>query len=184
MAPKKKALSAPADLAELDELVQRQEAGVLVQIVNMDGRSPLGFGILVAGPDSDRALRAREKMAQSIQSIMLDKEAEEVSEAERAPIELQFLADISIGFVGSATLDKAVLTDTPEDFAKLYRRFRFIRLQVERAHYDRSRFLPESGDGSSTQSAAASGEKDTDPPGTEEEPGTSSGASGNSTETT
>lgn len=175
MAKKKQGLAAPTDLSELDQLVAKQAAGVVIDVYNMDGRSPLGFGILIAGPDSDQATEARNTMQSEIQALLASGEVDDVDPAQREVVELNYLARISKEFIGKATLDKKPLENTEADFYKLYKRFRFIRLQIDRAHYDRSRFLPVSDDTSSTVSEDKSAVSDSAVPATESEPGTPSG---------
>ena len=52
------AVEGPIDLSGFDDMVQRQEDGILVPIKGPDGRSSLGFSIKVAGPDSEKAQEA------------------------------------------------------------------------------------------------------------------------------
>lgn len=155
MAKKRKA---PDDLSELDEIIRLQEEGLLVQIMHMDGVTPLGFGIYVAGPDSERAVEARRQM--SIEAA--DRESlEPLTPEERFIQATKYLSRISIRFWGRAKLDGRVLSDSEDDFFALYKRFRFIREQVDRGAASREGFLiaseKNSGAVSETESAETSG---------------------------
>lgn len=147
MAPRKK-MDAPDDLSELDTAVNLQEAGRNVDLVNVDMRSPLGFGIQIAGPQSERAANAKDALTTEI--LGLGKT--DPSEAERLTIQIHFLARVSLRFNGQAKMNGVLLQDEYEDFVKLYTRFAFIRQQIERAHYNGDSFLPPSGEGSSPES--------------------------------
>lgn len=145
--------SAPADLSELDKAVAVQEEGIVIPILHMDGTSPLGFGIRVAGPDSERAIKARQIM--SMEAIERES-LEPLTSDERFVQGTKYLARISISFDGQAKLDGKVLGNTEEDFVKLYRRFRFIREQVDRGAAGREGFLLASETPSSAPSVPSS----------------------------
>lgn len=144
--------SAPTDLSELDTVAQIQEEGIIVDLLNMDGVSPLGFGIRVAGPDSSRADKARDE-AQAW--LMARESIEPLSATEQAEQNILYLANVSIEIVGTAVLDKVPLTNTFEDFKKLYSRFRFIRQQVDVKAGRREGFLSASEKLSSSPSETA-----------------------------
>ena len=138
MAPKKKIVPPPADLAELDKVVTAQEEGRLVPIVNYDGTSPLGFSIRVAGPDSTRADEARAKM----QAELVARESlEPLSPDERREQGLRYVARLVMGFEPRARLDGRDLEATEEDALKLFRRFRWIYKQVDDVAGRREDFL-------------------------------------------
>jgi hypothetical protein len=130
----------PADLAELDPVVQQQEEGILVPIMNMDGRSPLGFSVRVAGPDSERAARERENWQTA---LMARGTVEALTPAERAEFSLNYLVGVTIGWGEGdrIQLDGNILEPTPENFRKLYVRFRFIREQIDLSAGNREDFL-------------------------------------------
>ena len=141
----------PEDLAELDQDLQVQEQGIPIEIKSLDGESPLGFSILVAGPDSERAALAREAMQQE---LVARGTTDPLTPTESFDSTTRYLARVSIQFLGRAVLDKKPLEDTYEDFLRLYRRMRFIRDQVNRGS-GRSSFFSKSGSDSSKQSVPA-----------------------------
>lgn len=135
---RRKIRSAPADLSELDKLVTAQEEGIVVELFNMDGRSPLGFGIRVAGPDSERAAAARRMRAQE---FVARQSLEPLSDDEEYVSGTRYLSRICIGFTAPAKLDGVFLQDREEDFYKLFQRFRFIRNQLDVGAANRESFL-------------------------------------------
>lgn len=132
--------STPVDLSELDGAVAIQEEGVVIQVFNMDGQTPLGFGIRIAGPDSDRAKMARRGM---VDDATERGSLEPLTDDERYAQATRYLARLSISFEGSARLDGQVLRNTEADFYKLYQRFRFIRNQIDQGAASREPFLRE-----------------------------------------
>ena len=126
----------PVDLATFDEAMQRQNEGILIPIKSMDRKTPLGFSIRVAGPDSQRAIDAQERLADE----RLEKEELEPPGArELAERNARYVAMITMGFEPNVILDGEELSYTEENALKLYRRFPFIFEQVNRGA-DRSRF--------------------------------------------
>ncbi|PSH68622.1 hypothetical protein CU102_12745 [Phyllobacterium brassicacearum] len=133
---KNEAGTAPFDLASLDTVVQAQEQGIEVDIKGVDGKTPLGFSIRVAGPDSERYRKA----VDAITDEYLDREdAGPTTAAELDRRGLLILSKVVISW-GSITLDGADLTCTEENARKLFSRFRFIREQVERKAGKRAAF--------------------------------------------
>lgn len=128
---------APVDLAQFDAAVAKQEEGILVPILGMDGKSSLGFSIRVAGPDSKRAKGAQEELADElIESENLTRlQAREV--ADRG---FRYLAKVTMGWEPAIVLDGQEMIYSEENAEKLYRRFNFIREQVDRAAGNRTRF--------------------------------------------
>src|SRR3569833_840233 len=122
--------AAPADLSELDADLKVHEDGVELPILQIDGVSPIGFGILVAGPESERNSIARDRMARDMAYLAATK-GDTMTDAERRQIETAFLSRICIAFTAPAKLDGALLENTEEDFTKLFRRFPYIRRQVD-----------------------------------------------------
>lgn len=137
------------DLAQFDAAVQRQEDGILVPIVSMDGKTPLGFSIRVAGPDSARSTEALDAIQQElIEEASLDLP----KPSDNAHRRLRYFAKVTMDFVPDArddgtTPDYAIVLDgeplpfSEENAAKLYQRFRFIYLQVAAKADTRAAFL-------------------------------------------
>ena len=133
--------AAVVDLAQFDEAVKRQNDGVKVDIKSMDGKTPLGFWIRVAGPDSERAIKAQEEMADE---LIEEGSASPTSAAERDRRGRRHLAKITMEWGPKIILDGAELTCSVENAEKLYSRFRFIRDQIDVPAGNRARFLGKS----------------------------------------
>lgn len=153
MARKAKTVAPPADLSELDKVIEAQEEGRLIPIVNFDGVSPLGFSIRVAGPDSKMADAARQTMQQEL----IDRESlEPLTPDERRIQGMRYVSRITMGFEPQAILDGRPLENTPEDAFKLYNRFRFIYKQIDDVAGRREDFLSAVVSPSPTQSETES----------------------------
>lgn len=160
------------DLAELDEVVKVHEEGVDVPLLSIDGFSLLGFGIRIAGPESQKYQVARDQMVKDITHATISAEGQ-IADSDRRKIETAFLSRISLAFTGPAKLDGKILENTEEDFVKLYRRFDFIRRQIDGAQANRENFTPRSSESSS----AASSEQSRVSESSQAQPASESGAS-------
>lgn len=139
----------PVDLSSFDGMVQRQEEGILVRILGPDGKTPLGFSIRVAGPDSEIAQAALD----AIQQEVLEQESLDApTQREIAQRRLSYFAKVTMDFVADARedgvvpdvavkLDGAPLPCSEENATKLYQRFKFILAQVRAKADTRSAFL-------------------------------------------
>ncbi|WP_018900423.1 hypothetical protein [Rhizobium sp. 2MFCol3.1] len=124
------------DLSTLDKAVQAQNDGIDVDIKGLDGKTPLGFSIKVAGPDSDRQRKAVDDLTDEY----LDREdASHTTAAELDRRALQVLARSIISWT-PIKLDGQDLECTEENAVKLFTRFRFIREQVEKKAGKRASF--------------------------------------------
>ena len=156
MADKKLATTGTVDLAQFDAAVQRQEDGILVPIYSMDGKTPLGFSIRVAGPDSSRSTEALD----AIQQELIDEASLDTPKpSDNANRRLRYFAKVTMGFEPDAradgtTPDTAIILDgaplpfSEDNAAKLYQRFRFIYQQVVAKADTRAAFLKDSPDAS------------------------------------
>lgn len=127
------------DLSGLSKHVEKQEAGIDVVLKGMDGETPLGVTIRVAGPDSKRAQQANEEITDE----MID-EGEgntRLKARERTRRAIQFLAKLTIGWEPAIVIDGEELKYSEENAIKLYTRFKFIRDQVDVAAGNRKRFM-------------------------------------------
>lgn len=124
------------DLSQFDTLSAAQEQGIDVEILDPAGK-PIGVSIKMAGPDSERAKKAQRRItnARLARRNLKPLTAEEIEEEVMAS-----LGDMTISW-SPITLDGADLPCTPDNAAKLYRRFPFIRDQVNEAAGDRAGFL-------------------------------------------
>lgn len=134
MAPRKP----PADLSEFDPYVQAQEQGLPVEILGPDNESPIGFSIILPGPESNRVQEARDQMQKD---LLARESTDPLTPGEQYEQGTRFLARCCIKFLGAAKLDGKILQDTEDDFYKLFVRFRFIRQQVDVKIGRRDRFL-------------------------------------------
>lgn len=128
--------AAPFDLASLDTVVQAQESGIDIEIKGPDGKTPIGFSIRVAGPDSERSRKAIE----SITDEYLDRE--DASPTTAAELDRRGLLVLSKSVISwtPIKLDGEDLVCSEENAQRLFVRFRFIREQVERKAGRRSAF--------------------------------------------
>lgn len=125
------------DLSQFDAALEKMESGVEVSILGMDGK-PLGLSITVAGPDSERAQKAREALHQE------DVESERL--APLTPAELyargtRFLAKITIGWSAPVKIGGEEIQFSEANTIRLYEKYRFIREQVDAAAGSRAGFF-------------------------------------------
>lgn len=135
---KEAAQTAGVDLTEFEGAVERQNEGIDIHILGMDGKTPLGFSIRVAGPDS--------KVAEEAQADMADELLEEgnltrLQARQAAEQGIKYLTKITLGWSQPIKFDGQEHDFTPANAEKLYRRFKFIREQVDKAAGKRAAFL-------------------------------------------
>lgn len=129
----------PVDLSQFDAAIRKQDEGILVPIMGMDGKTPLGFSIRIAGPDSERARAAGEAMTDElIENESLGRLTAKQS-AERG---IRYLAKVTVGWEPYIMLDGQELAYSEEAAVKLYQRFAFIKEQLDRKG-GRAAFLKE-----------------------------------------
>ena len=126
------------DLSALAESVKRQTEGIEVEIVGLDGETPTGLKIRVAGPDSEKGQRAHQETTDWLISQQVDGKVRAVAAAER---NITHIAKVTLGW------SPEVITDGEEEFpfsqeaaARLYTKYRYVREQVEKAANNRLRF--------------------------------------------
>lgn len=135
------------DLAPFDDAIRRQEEGLEVQILGMDGKTPTGLVIRVAGPDSERARRAREALHQELVDTQRTTPLTPTEVSSRGA---RFLAKLTIGWSPNVKVDGEELGATEDNAFKVFERYRFIRQQIDNAAGDRSAFMPASPSSSAT----------------------------------
>lgn len=140
-----KGKGAALDISALGEAVKRQNEGIEVSILGMDGK-PTGLKIRVAGPDSRRALEAQEELTDArIEKLAAQVAAggspEKLKASDATKQGINYLARITLGWT------PANINDGEEEFAfshaaavRLYTKYRYIRDQVDRVAADRTRF--------------------------------------------
>lgn len=126
------------DLSSFDIAMKRQEEGILIPIVSMDGKTPLGFSIRVAGPDSERAIAAGEAMGNEL--IERENLATLTSKDRRESM-VRYLARVTLEFVPCVLIDGKEFSYSEENAVMLYSRYPFIREQVDRSASKRAAFL-------------------------------------------
>jgi len=141
MTTKKHTTAAPLteiDLSSVDAAVKRQEEGILVPILNMDGKTSLGFSIRIAGPDSAKAKAAQEELADE---LIERGSTERLKASEIGARGVRYLAKVTLGWEPQVKLDGAVLPFSEANALKLYQRFNFIREQIDVKAGQRADFL-------------------------------------------
>lgn len=136
------------DLAPFDEAIRRHEQGIEVPIISMDGKTPTGLVILVAGPDSDRARKAREALHHDLVEAQ---RTTPLTPAEVSDQGAKFLAKLTIGWAPNVKVDGEELEYSEANAMKVFSRYRFIRQQVDSIAGDRAAFMPASQSSSATQ---------------------------------
>lgn len=125
------------DLSSLDEAIRKQDEGIAVEIKGLDGKTPLGLVVKVAGPDSQRAQAAQEELADE---LIAEENLGRMSAGEATRRGIRYLARITLGWEPAVTLDGKEMGYSVENAEALYTRFRFIREQVDKAAGNRARF--------------------------------------------
>lgn len=138
MANKTTAAPSGFDLASLDALTAAQEDGIDVPIEHPVSGDPLGITIRVAGPDSQRQRKAYRRMLDA--RMRSGKRRIEPEEAEGET--LLYLARTLIGwtFSSGVTIDGEVPEFSVDAAVSLFRRFPFIREQIDAAAASRAGF--------------------------------------------
>lgn len=116
----------PVDLAEFDKLTKAQEDGIDVEIKGPDGKTPLGFSIKIAGPDSER----RKKAVQAIMDERIeDEDLDAPTAADNAENVKRVTAAATISWT-SFILDGSEYPCTEDNALALYSRFAWMYEQV------------------------------------------------------
>lgn len=130
--------SKAVDLSGFDDAKKKQDEGIEVDILGPDGKTSIGFKIRVAGPDSDRAQKASEELADE---LIEQENLTRLKAREAAQRGIKYLAKITIGWAPNIIVDGKELAYSEENAEKLYRRHKFIREQIDRAAGNRAGFL-------------------------------------------
>lgn len=129
----------PLDLAQFDAAIRKQDEGILVPIMGMDGKTPLGFSIRIAGPDSDRARAAGEAMTDE---LIESENIGRLSAKQSSERGIRYLAKVTIGWEPYIVIDGKEMAYSEENAVMLYQRFAFIKEQLDRKG-GRAAFLKE-----------------------------------------
>jgi hypothetical protein len=125
------------DLADFDSLISSQEEGLDVEIVHPKTREPLGISIRIAGPDSKRQ---QDAVNRQIDARLRTQSAEPLTAEETRENNLRLLASSVITWSG-VVLDGKPLDSTIDNAVLVFRRFPFIKEQVDAKAGNRAAFL-------------------------------------------
>ena len=119
------------DLSGLEALVQSQEEGIEIDILNEQAK-PIGLKIRVVGPDSDRMQKAVRDVASEFAKAAADRESlgearDDDSDARMVAI----LAKATMSWSPNPKIGGSVVPFSEENVRNLYIKFRIIREQVE-----------------------------------------------------
>ncbi|ASP90799.1 hypothetical protein [Sinorhizobium meliloti] len=119
------------DLSGLEALVQSQEEGIEIDILNEQAK-PIGLKIRVVGPDSDRMQKAVRDVAAEFAKAAAERESlgearDDDSDARMVAI----LAKATMSWSPNPKIGGSVVPFSEENVRNLYTKFRIIREQVE-----------------------------------------------------
>ncbi|MDE3791688.1 hypothetical protein I7G86_13700 [Sinorhizobium meliloti] len=119
------------DLSGLEALVQSQEDGIEIDILNEQAK-PIGLKIRVVGPDSDRMQKAVRDVAAEFAKAAAERESlgearDDDSDARMVAI----LAKATMSWSPNPKIGGSVVPFSEENVRNLYTKFRIIREQVE-----------------------------------------------------
>ncbi len=126
------------DLSAIEAAISRQDEGIDVPILGLDGKTPLGITIRVAGPDSARAIAAQEAQTDD---LLERQDANKPTAKQLAERGIAYLARVTLDWSPVVKVDGEDRAYSVENAELLYRKFRFIREQVDRAAGNRARFM-------------------------------------------
>ncbi len=135
------------ELSGFDKIKQAQEEGLAVDILDPTG-SPIGVTIRVAGPDSDRFRKAREKQ---IDSRIELRQGTPMKAAQHTLESVTFLAEVTIDWT-EMSLDGRDYPCTKENALALYQRFPWMAEQLDEKCAVRRLFMKSSAKSSESSS--------------------------------
>ncbi|RVK60607.1 hypothetical protein CN155_04935 [Sinorhizobium meliloti] len=119
------------DLSGLEALVQSQEEGIEIDILNEQAK-PIGLKIRVVGPDSDRMQKAVRDVASEFAKAAADRESlGEAREDDSDARMIAILAKATMSWSPNPKIGGSVVPFSEENVRNLYTKFRIIREQVE-----------------------------------------------------
>ncbi|TWA24762.1 hypothetical protein [Sinorhizobium medicae] len=119
------------DLSGLEALVQSQEEGIEIDILNEQDK-PIGLKIRVVGPDSDRMQKAMRDVAAEFAKAAAERES--LGEAPGYDSDARLvaiLAKATVSWSPNPKIGGSVVPFSEENVRNLYTKFRIIREQVE-----------------------------------------------------
>ncbi|WP_457660895.1 hypothetical protein [Sinorhizobium medicae] len=119
------------DLSGLEALVQSQEDGIEIDILNEQDK-PIGLKIRVVGPDSDRMQKAMRDVAADFAKATAERESLGEAPVYDSDARLvAILAKATVSWSPNPKIGGSVVPFSEENVRNLYTKFRIIREQVE-----------------------------------------------------
>jgi hypothetical protein len=128
-----------ADLSGLESLIQSQEEGIEIDILNERGE-PIGLKIGFVGPDSDRMQKAMRDVAAEFAKKAAERSSMEPATDDSDDRMIAILAKSTTHWSPNPKIGGQVVPFSEENVRNLYSKFRIIRDQVEVRAVRRSSF--------------------------------------------
>ncbi|KKZ89069.1 hypothetical protein [Rhizobium phaseoli] len=128
-----------ADLSGLESLIQSQEQGIEIEILNEKGE-PIGLKIGFVGPDSDRMQKAMREVASEFAKKAAERSSLDPATDDADDRMIAILAKSTTHWSPNPKIGGQVVPFSEENVRNLYAKFRIIRDQVEVRAVRRSSF--------------------------------------------
>ncbi|MGR9274720.1 hypothetical protein ACU8KI_08920 [Rhizobium leguminosarum] len=128
-----------ADLSGLESLIQSQEQGIEIDILNERGE-PIGLKIGFVGPDSDRMQKAMRDVAAEFARKAAERSSLEPATDDSDDRMIAILAKSTTHWSPNPKIGGQVVSFSEENVRNLYSKFRIIRDQIEVRAVRRSSF--------------------------------------------
>ncbi|ASS57577.1 hypothetical protein [Rhizobium leguminosarum] len=128
-----------ADLSGLESLIQSQEQGIEIDILNERGE-PIGLKIGFVGPDSDRTQKAMRDVASEFAKKAAERSSLEPATDDSDDRMIAILAKSTTHWSPNPKIGGQVVPFSEENVRNLYSKFRIIRDQIEVRAVRRSSF--------------------------------------------
>ncbi|MBY5692054.1 hypothetical protein HFO41_25050 [Rhizobium leguminosarum] len=132
-----------ADLSGLESLIQSQEQGIEVDLLNEQGK-PIGLKIGIVGPDSDRMQKAMRDVTAEFAKAAAERGSLEAAPDDGDGRMIAILAKATTHWAPNPKVGGQVIPFSEENVRNLYSKFRIIREQVEVRAVRRSSFTKSS----------------------------------------
>ncbi|MGR9076263.1 hypothetical protein [Rhizobium leguminosarum] len=128
-----------ADLSGLESLIQSQEQGIEIDILNERGE-PIGLKIGFVGPDSDRMQKAMRDVAAEFAKKAAERSSLDPATDDSDDRMIAILAKSTTHWSPNPKIGGQVIPFSEENVRNLYAKFRIIRDQIEVRAVRRSSF--------------------------------------------
>ncbi len=118
------------DLSRFEALVQSQEEGIDVELLDENGKA-IGLKIGIVGPDSDRSQRAVREVAAEFAKAAAERESLEPATDDSDARMVAILAKISTHWAPNPVIGGKVVEFSEENAKAFYAKFRLFRDQIE-----------------------------------------------------